>query len=180
MKIKLKIKEKLLTFYSNRLLKKRIGGKVGMGFDKAKSFGIICKYQNVKSYKVIVKFAAELRRLGKKVDGICLLEHTDTNYDYSFSSFNYDDITFSGKIIDKEINSFINKRFDYLYFVNFEINPILGYLLSKSKAKCKIGYFIKEDTRYLDMMVNFKKEDQIKDIINLTEQMLIYTKMLKS
>ncbi len=173
------LKEKLFSFYSQRLLKK-INLKTNVGFNNAKSIGILYQYNNSKTQKDIAYFTKELRKLGKKVETICFIEEETKDFDYKSLSFGYEDINYRGKIIDEQIRLFLDSAFDYLYYMEFQISPILKYILSKSKAKCKIGFYADDIYKYLDLMVNFEKTETEKDLKILINEMLKYSKIINN
>ncbi|MCP3660747.1 MAG: hypothetical protein GY830_10775 [Bacteroidetes bacterium] len=182
MKLELKknIKEKLFNFYSLRNLKRDKYRCCNIGFNNAKSIGILYQFVNSKNQKEVTFFIKELKKLGKKVQNICFIEKETTDFDYNSPSFGFEDLTYRGKIIDEEVRIFLDNNFDYLYFMEFEINPIMKYILSKSKAKCKIGFYSEENSKYLDLMVNFQKHNTDKDLNILINEFLKYSKIINN
>ena len=72
--------------------------------------------------------------------------------------------------------SFIEEPFDYLFHLDFEINPLIKPILTKSKANWKVGCHSDDGEGIYDLMIKINKSAGLK---NLSDQMLIYVNALK-
>ncbi len=149
-----KIKEKLFDIYTTRILKKNARRVENLGFKNAVQIGIIYKYNSSFQHNVI-NFIKKLKKHGLKVKSICFVEEGQKDFNYQCPAFSYKDISMLGTILDAEIEKFIGTAYDYLFYIDFNANCIIRYLIAKSKAKCKIGFYNQEFSSLLDLMVNF-------------------------
>lgn len=172
----LKIKKKLFPVYVKRLIKKHQPERVSVRFEKATKIGMLYTYKNKDQHHAILKFSKKLKAMGKKISVLCYIEEDTIDYDYHFFSFQHHAIHLWGKIQNSQLNNFVNTTFDYLYFTDLTTNPILDYLLAKSKAKCRVGKFVYEQTALFEIMVSLNEKE---DIHNLMKQMLHYTALLR-
>ncbi len=149
-----KIKEKLFNLYAIRALKKNDRRVENLGFKNADKIGIIYKY-NSDFQPNVISFIKKLKKYGKKVESICFIEEGQKDFNYQCSAFSYKDISLLGTILDTSIEKFIDTAYDYLFYIDFNANCIIKYLIAKSKAKCKLGFYNQDFSPLLDLMVNF-------------------------
>ena len=176
----LKLKEKILLFFSKRLTKKNRVQRMNVGFSQATTLGILYTYENAAKQQEVVKFAKQIKKTGKKLKVLCYLLEKNTNEGDPFSTFTHQTIQIFGKIIDPTVNAFVNTPFDYLYCMDDTPPIVLDYLLAKCQAKCRIGPFNAHKTHLFDMMIKLNTPEQQRDIGYLTEQMWHYTQLLKA
>ena len=63
---------------------------------------------------------------------------------------------------------------DFLFYLDTDSNPLTLNLLARSKAQCRIGRFIEEQSTYFEMMI-----EQTGTIKGLIETMYKYAKQLR-
>jgi len=97
--------------------------------------------------------------------------HPSSNLLYSFD---HKAITYLGNIDSDRVAKFIHTPFDYLFHIDLETNPFLDYIIAKSKAKCRVGYFDTDRKNLFEVMVKVSRVDPSEDIKKLTQQMLHY------
>jgi hypothetical protein len=89
------------------------------------------------------------------------------------------DLRLWGAITHPQARDFVNTPFDYLYQVDLQGHPMVDYLLAKSQAKCRVGYYDTSRTGLFEMMVKFDKRTTGNDLDSLIAQMVHYTQLLK-
>ena len=100
--------------------------------------------------------------------------------DLTFPVITYRDIQLWGTITHPQAQDFLNTSFDYLFQVDLVGHPVLDYLLARSHAKCRIGYYDTLRTSLFEMMITLNKETNSGGIYALTAQMIHYTQLLKT
>ncbi len=164
----LKIKNRILSLYPN---KKRVSFEI----KKKKAFiGILHYYQDESTYQKI-KYLLNDFLANYEYHILVYATQKLANNVYPKILITHHDIGFLGKIKAHSASRFIKQNFDYLYYIAFSTTPILSYLIKRSNAKCKVGYYEEKYQGIFDMMVTLKNE---KNYAKMIEQMLFYTKMI--
>lgn len=176
----LRIKAQLLSFYTQWLIKKRQVNRVNVGFDQAQTIGILYHRDSPKKQETIHQLANQLKQLGKKVSVLCYVTESREVNNLPDSTVTLRDIPLLAKITHPPTKAFVETSFDYLYQVDLEGCPVIDYLLAKSKAKCRVGYYTANRAGLFEMMVSLSKESGENDTKNLAAQMLHYTQLIKT
>jgi hypothetical protein len=175
----LHIKEKILSLYTKRLVKTRHVVRTSVGFQQAQNMGILYSADSPQKHEAVRHLATQLKKMGKKVAGLCYATTPiQATYPY-FPIINHRDLQLWGTITHPQAQNFINTPFDYLYQVDLKGHPILDYLLAKSKAKCRVGYYSALRANLFEMMVTFDHKANGNEIDDLTAQMVHYTQLLR-
>lgn len=74
--------------------------------------------------------------------------------------FSKKDFSFFGAVNSKNINDFCIEKFDYLLYFEKNKTKLIQYILLKSNAKCRIGYFLEGDESFFDLMFDLKTTPQ--------------------
>lgn len=67
------------------------------------------------------------------------------------------------------IESFLEKKTDFILVPTLNLNPYLLYLLLHSKTAIKIGFHSSENRKYLDLMLDYKNnnlKESIQDLLD--------------
>ncbi len=137
------------------------------------SIGILHHYEEAAIYqKIQIIFEHILPHQKKKF--LCYTSKPSAIYDPKVV-LSHKSINLWGGIYTPWANSFLKESFNYLYFVAFDTTPVLNYLIQKSQAKCKVGYYMEKQEKYLDIMLRLHTAHTYE---NLITQMLRYTKMI--
>ena len=168
------IGKKILLLLNNSGKEKNERGAL-KPFNKASSIGIIYTYQGQKKETLISEFIEKISD-NKKVDCLCFNPEKNTTLDTENSVFSIDELTVFGKIQSTETLEFLDKKFEYLFHLDFELNEITEVLLIKSKALCRIGLHSDRLNNPFELMIGINKSAGLN---NLIEQMLKYVKALK-
>jgi len=175
----IRLKEKILLLYTKRLVKKSHVVRTSVGFQQAKSMGILGGVDHPDKQESILCFADELKNMGKKVS---ILGYTTTPVQATYNNFptiSHRDLQIRGTITHPQAKKFINTPFDYLYQVDLKSYPAMDYLLAKSHAKCRVGYYDTARINLFEIMVTFSQETGRNEINDLITQMIHFTQLLK-
>jgi hypothetical protein len=175
----LHIKEQILSCYAKRLVKTRRVMRISVGFQQAQSMGILYSADDPQKHEVVHHFATQLNKLGKKVGGLCCAIAPLQAHHLDFPTITLRDLRLWGAITHPQAQDFVNTPFDYLYQVDLQGHPMVDYLLAKSQAKCRVGYYDASRTGLFEMMVKFDKRTTGNDLDSLIAQMVHYTQLLK-
>jgi len=175
------LKKNLFKFYiwigQNR---SNLISEASVGFENSKTIGILYNSMHHKIPCFVVDFENDIKNMGKVVSSLCYTNKVDISSDTS--SISYGDFNILGDVKNKIFAEFINHNFDYLYHLDLESNILVDYILTKSKAKCRVGSFQANRIGFYEIMINLKQDtnnNRRNDSIKLiAEQMLHFTKML--
>lgn len=177
---KIRIKEKLLAFYTKRLLKARYTVRTNVGFRQAHNLGILYQGDSQKKHEAIHDLVHQLSQLGKKVTALCYTPPSAPVINLSMPTITHQDVGLLGKITNPQAQVFISTPFDYLYQVDLVSNPVLDYLVAKSQAKCRVGYYTPTRVALFEVMVAFDRKKADNETDALIAQMMQYTQMLRT
>jgi hypothetical protein len=175
----LHLKEKILSLYTKRLVKTLRVARVNVGFQQAQSMGILYSAESPQKHEAVRCFATQLNKLGKKVARLCYAVAPLHAAQLDFPTITPRDLQLWGTITHAQAQDFVNTSFDYLYQVDLEGHPMLDYLLAKSQAKCRVGYYDPSRAGLFEMMVKFDRKTDGNDIDDLIVQMIHYTQLLR-
>lgn len=174
-----RIQEKLLSLYTRKLIKTRCVVRASVGFQKAQKIGILYSADTLQKHNAVCQLATQLKKMGKQVSGLCYVTAPIQATNIAFTTITHRDIQLWGTITHPQARAFIHTPFDYLYQVDLTAHPVLDYLLARSQAKCRVGYYDTVRTNLFEMMVSFDKQPDSHEINDLTAQMLYYTQLLR-
>lgn len=172
------LKEKLLSFQGWLQKRKKNTIRTNVGFKHAKKVGILYTYQNKQKHLAAIALGKKLKSLGKESSLICFIDKPATDYDFQVPSFSSQDIGLMGEIKDPSLLQFIENQFDYLYYLNPDVPPLLDYLLTCSKAKCRVGVYSQASSPLFEIMLKVATTEQMEDHEKLIDQMLYYTQLI--
>jgi len=175
-----RIKEKIFSLYTKRLIKTHRVVRTSVGFQQAQNLGILYRADSPQKTEVIRYWATQLNKMGKQVAGLCYTTSSIKSNHLDFPTISYHDIQLWGTITHPQAQAFVNTSFDYLYQVDLVGHPVLDYLLAKCRAKCRVGYYDPLRTTLFEIMVTLDKQTDGSEINALTAQMAHYTQLLKA
>lgn len=115
----------------------------------------------------------ELLNDDKEVEKLGFTESEITKGDINQTYFGKKDISKTGKIDHRFVQSFINQPFDFLISLDTSENINYRYILASCKASCKIGLEAKSYLGHLQLSVKPSK-DRVRSIMDV----LKYLKMI--
>jgi len=175
-----RIKQKILAFYTQRIVRADRIARTNVGFQQAQHIGILYRADNPQKHKVVNHLAEALKNKGKKVTGLCYTPLPTLQAANTFATITDRDLQLWGNITHPRARAFVNTPFDYLFQVDIVGHPVINYLLAKSQAKCRIGYYDTVRTGLFEMMVTFDRQAGSDDMDTLTKQMVHYVQRLKT
>lgn len=174
------IKARLLSFYTKRLIRRRQTACRNVGFDQARTIGILYHGDVPKKQEVIHQLVTELEKLGKQVSTLCYVHDPKEATNFTAPTVTLRDIKLLGQIMHPQAQEFANTSFDYLYQVDLASHPVIDYLMARSKAKCRVGYYTASRAGLFEIMVSLAEKSEGAAITDLITQMLHYTQLLKT
>jgi hypothetical protein len=175
-----RIKEKILSLYTKRLIKTNRLVRTNVGFHQAKNMGILYSVDTPQKNEAVLYLEVQLKKMGKQVTGLCYADTPMQAINLTFPAITHHDIQLWGTITHPQAQIFVNTSFDYLFQVDLMGHPVLDYLLAKSQAKCRVGHYNTLRTSLFEMMVTLNKQTGGNKIDNLAAQMIRYAQLLKA
>jgi hypothetical protein len=168
------MKINFLKIRTNNQLKKNKSLRTNIPYAQAKTVGIIFSVEDKPKHDYIKEFIHKLEHDGKKVQVLEYLPTKKENYEFMFDFFSIKDVSFWGKIESEKTLKFSDTPFDYLFCLDTEQNPLLLYLLARSKSKCRVGKFNEGEKSFFEFMI-----DTNGNIKGLIDGIYKYTTQLK-
>ncbi len=138
----------------------------GITYDDAKEIGILYSVTDLYKHEIIKTFIKELEADKKKVSILTFLDKDKENFEFKYNFFEAKDFNIWGKSTSKSVAEFISQNFDYLLYIDLDPHIYNNYILSKSKARCRIGKYFPEQANYFELMINLAHENDTQSLIN--------------
>lgn len=168
------MKLNFLNIRTNNQLKKNKSLRSSIPYKQALTVGVLFTVEDKKKHDDIKEFIHKLEQDGKKVQVLEYLPIKKDNYEFLFDFFTINDISFWGKIESETTLKFSDTPFDYLFCLDTERNPMVLYLLARSKAKCRVGRFQDQEKSFFELMI-----DSTGGTKNLIDSIYKYTAKVK-
>jgi len=121
----------------------------------------------------------KMEKEGKKVACLYLLlkddDKPDVHMDEGMERLTPEDFTLFGQIEKPEVKKLLNEDFDYIMHVDMTSSIYSDLVMSKTKAKCRIGRYFDDHEKQYDLMIKLSDEKKINFLI---DQIYHYTKAL--
>ncbi len=163
-----------LKIRTKNQLKKNKTLRASIPYKQVLSVGIVFSVEDKRKHDEVKEFIHRLEKDGKKVQVIAYLPPKKDNYEFMFDFFTPKEVSFWGVITSTAAIKFYNTPFDYLYYIDTEPNPLVLYLLARSKARCRIGRFWENGRPYFELMI-----DSPSNTKSLIDGMYKYSNQLK-
>ncbi len=146
-------------------------------YDEASTIGILLKTEQDAMGLAVQHFIQQLTKDGKKVTVLAYLPKPENTVTFNFQHYviTEKDIDTWGNLNSEITETFIGQPFDYLYCISKDDEIIFQYILAKSKAKCRVGAYKKENATFYELMIDLPPEQ---DIDIFTKQALHYTQSI--
>jgi hypothetical protein len=167
-------KQNFLKMRTTSALKKNKVLRGTVPYKRAQFVGIIFSVEDKQKHEYVKEFVKHLEQDGKKVQVLEFLPKKKENYEFLFDFFSDKDLSFWGKIHSTQALKFSETQFDYLYYIDNELNPMVLNLLAQSKAHCRIGRFSEVDSAFFEFMISHQG-----NIKNLIDSMYAYSRQLR-
>jgi hypothetical protein len=142
-----------LKYKTLSLLKKEKAPLASVPYEKARTVGIIFTVEDKQKHFAVKDFIKRLETDGKHVQVLEFLPEKTENYEFKFDFFTSKDVNFFGTMTSQHAIQFSEAPFDYLFYLDFEPNPMILYVLARSNAKCRVGKHWEEGRSFLDFMI---------------------------
>lgn len=110
-----------------------------IGYNQAKSVGLLFTIEDLEKHKAIKKFIKILENEGKQVQVLTFLPSDKENHEFLFDFIAENDFNFWGKLSNETALRFIENKFDFLLHLDYTQTDFIDNILSKSQAKCRVG-----------------------------------------
>lgn len=168
------IRNTLVNYKIKKQLKANNVHRLSVAYEDARVFGILYTAEDLKKHDEIKALVRKIEKDGKKVEVLSFLPKEVQNFEFRYTFFTEKDISMFGKIKSKEVIDFASKPFDYLLYFDFESDLLMRYILSMSRAHCRVGNFEEVNRPFCDLMV----APQQPNYKSLAFEMYKYTKIL--
>ncbi len=148
--------KKFLDLNTKKHLKNNKTIRNPVGFQKANNIGIIFTTENIDKHHAIKSFVKELEDSGKNVDVLTFIGKGKQNHEFLFEFISSDDLNFWGKITNEKALYFTQTKFDYLFNIDSQRNPIIENIVARSIAKCRIGIHNNDNTSFYELLIHQK------------------------
>jgi hypothetical protein len=167
------IKHKILSKKIDGLSKKSKDTSLSVS-KPIKSVGIIVNENSKFDFERLKKLQKAIP-IGSKNFSILTYKNQNESYNEFRGAFFYEkQVSLNGKIKSKEVNSFLDEKFDMLIDFTGANTIYSKYLVAKSNAIFKVGF-------YTDMknLYNFMIAVSVNEVDNFNKELLKYLKILK-
>ncbi len=173
------LKKYSLPIGLKRSVRKNSVQRRSTSYAEAKSVLLFFTSEGNQKIALVKGMQNKLEKEGKEVSCMYLLlkdeDKPDVHMDDGMERLEPTDFTLFGDITKPDINELLDKEFDYMIHVDMESTIYSDLIMSKSKAKCRIGRYFEDHDNQYDMMVKISDD---KKINFLMDQIYHYTKAL--
>lgn len=166
----------LLPVHTQRALKD-CPPALSVGYFEAAKIGIIFKYLSDEHYRRVLEFAGEFERDRKEVSILAFCPKPPLQTDFNIPNYSIKNLSFWGKLSSEEIDLFLQQEYDFLINLDLEPHAFVDNILSRVKAKCKIGRFKVQREVFYQLMIHV---DPLNDFEQFLEQVNHYIKKLRA
>lgn len=137
-------------------------------FEQAKYIGLIFEGTNLDQREQVERFAARLKKSGKKVRMLAFMDNKVDNTGFIFKNFNRDDLDFSlCPTKSEDVKVFLDTPLDILINLSQQSIDPLNYIMARAKARFRVGPYNETASWYelmIDLPANRKLADYIKQV----------------
>lgn len=169
------IKRNLLIYRAKRHSKKNKSPRASVDYKHVSEIGILFTIDSKDKHEEVKSLVKRLETDGKNVQVLAFLPKKRENHEFLFDFFTEKDVSIWGQFTLDTIDSFINRPFDYIFYIDEKSNLLLRNILAMSKAKCRISKSDEDNAPFSEMMVHLPSNSSSKQLI---DEMYRYTKML--
>ncbi len=167
--------KKILSYKTKGLVKKNQVIRSSMAYNQVNTVGILFTVDTREKHEIIKHLVKQLETDGKKVEVLSYLPKKKENHEFLFDFFTANDLSFWGNYTSEAVLKFVEKPFDYLFYIDEQSNLLIRNLLAMSKAKCRVAKYDNCNEQFSEMMVQVPGKNQMK---HLVDEMYRYTKIL--
>lgn len=173
------LKKYSLPIGLRKSVKKNVARRQSTGYSDAKSILLFFTSEGNQKIALAKGLQNKMEKEEKKVKCLYLLlrdeDKPDVHMDDGMERLTPHDFTLFGDIQKKSVNDLLSEEFDFMIHADLEATIYTDLVMSKSKAKCRIGKYFDDHEDQYDMMVSIP---ETKKINFLLDQIYHYTKKL--
>lgn len=162
-----------------RAVKKNKIHRSSTSYDMAKSILLFFTSEGNQKIALVKGLQNKMEKEGKSVSCLYLLmrneDKPDVHLDSGMERLEPTDFTLFGDITKPEVKELLQQEFDYMIHVDMETNIYSDLVMSKNRAKCRIGRYFESHENQYDMMIMVSDD---KKVNYLLDQIYHYTKAL--
>lgn len=170
--------QNLQSFFYRRALRNRLEQKTratkrkrAVNIATAKQIGILFDATELSEREAVLAYAKKLKKDQKKVSLLGYFRTDVGEADFPFPYFSKKEISWSGYPKGTEMEHFLEKEFDLLFFLRSMTNPIAEYIVTSANAGMKIGPLSDRPDTY-DLMIDTDSAASTKQFIGQVEFIL--------
>ncbi|MBS0001172.1 MAG: hypothetical protein KFF73_19465 [Cyclobacteriaceae bacterium] len=171
------LRKYLVAYRARSALTKNPVIRINPSFQEAKKIGILFTWEGLKKIETIQHFINELKISGKKAHVLCFLDQAEEIPSRTYNFFSPNDFNHFGSVRTDALQQFINQEFDFLFHLDTFRNIYIEYILSHSRARCRVSRYDPEKKDFYDFMIKIGENEGIEQ---LCRHVLHYTKSLVS
>ncbi|UII24205.1 DUF6913 domain-containing protein [Fulvivirga ligni] len=168
------LNKKMLSYKTRSFIKKNNAKRISTDYKDAESIGILFSIDGKQKHQIVKEFKKILEKDGKQVKVLAYLPKDQENFEFLFDFFTNNDVNFWGSFTSDQVQSFVDKTFDYLFYLDIETNDLTQNILAMSKAKCRVGKYNEKGDSFFELMINTHDSN----VKGLADEMYKYTKIL--
>ena len=173
------LKKYSLPIGLKKSIKKNVIARQSPRYTDARKILLFFTSEGNQKFALVKGLQNKMEREGKIVKCLYILlkdeDKPDVHMGEGMERLVPDDFSLFGEIQKKSVNELLAEEFDFMIHADLEFSIYSDLVMSKCKAKCRVGrYFEGHDDQY-DMMVGITKD---KKINYLLDQLYHYTKAL--
>jgi hypothetical protein len=128
-----------------------------VSYKEAKRILLFFTSEGNQKMALVTKLRNKFEEDGKKVDCIYLVldqeDMPDVGLDEGMVRITSDEFSLFGKVENSVVNEMLNDNFDFLIHADLVSNIHTDIIISRSRAKCRIGNYTEGRNSQYDMMV---------------------------
>ncbi len=163
--------QKIKTKFFHRQLQQAVSAQAfrpkPVAFDKAQSVAILFDATDPGQRDEAVRYGQALQQKGKRVGYLAFIDDKQVYESLPFPYFNRKNLDWKEVPSGEEVQNFLSREWDALFFLTNSAPPPLHYVAALAKSHLKIGP-AGDASPYLDLMIDFPNDRF--DIPGFTQQ----------
>ena len=151
------LKKYSLPFGLRKSIKERKQRGPSLSYKEAKRILLFFTSEGNQKMVLVTNLRNKFKEDGKRVDCIYLVmdqeDMPDVGLDKGMVRITSEEFSLFGKVENSVVNEMLNEDFDFMIHADVESNIHTDIIISKSRAKCRIGNYSEGGEKKYDMMV---------------------------
>lgn len=163
-----------LRYRTKKTNGKNLPARHSINYRDAREIGILFTTDDIQKHNAIKTFIENLENDHKNVQTLTFLPKGKDNIEFKFDFFTKKEFGYWGTLENQKAKDFISKPFDFLFFLDDNLNPFNSYVLANSNSKCRVGRLGNGFDEYFELMIK-PKSRKFSDLI---DDLLVYIKKI--